>query len=281
MAMSATRDCHRYRYRTSTTCVRAACTATEKSATICYQKTKPVQVNIGERRRPDPQGRPGYLRIDTVHQGDLDGAKGVYHINAVDEVTQWQVVGATAQISEAWLMPVLEAMLRQFPFRILGFHSDNGSEFINHTVAKLLNKLLAEQTKSRPRHSNDNSLVEAKNGAVIRKHMGYEHIESRHAEAIEAFYERHFNPYLNFHRPCGVPEVVTNTKGKQRRIYRWYATPWEILRQTPDMARYLRSGMTRAELERQASAESDTEAARRMQEAKQKLFAGFRQKRSA
>jgi transposase InsO family protein len=248
---------------------------------IYYQKTKPVQVNIGERRRPDPQGRPGYLRIDTVHQGDLDGIKGVYHINAVDEVTQWQVVGATAQISEAWLIPVLEAMLRQFPFRIRGFHSDNGSEFINHMVAKLLNKLLAEQTKSRPRHSNDNGLVEAKNGAVIRKHMGYEHIESRHAEAIEAFYERHFNPYLNFHRPCGVPEVVTNTKGKQRRIYRWYATPWEILRQTPDLARYLRPDMTRTELERQASAESDTEAARRMQDAKQKLFGGFRQKRSA
>ena len=248
---------------------------------ICYQKTKPVQVNIGERRRPDPQGRPGYLRIDTVHQGDRDGAKGVYHINAVDEVTQWQVVGAAAQISEAWLIPVLEAMLRQFPFRILGFHSDNGSEFINHMVAKLLNKLLAEQTKSRPRRSNDNGLVEAKNGAVIRKHMGYEHIESRHAEVIEAFYERHFNPYLNFHRPCGVPEVVTNTKGKQRRIYRWYATPWEILRQTPDLARYLRPDMTRTELERQASAESDTEAARRMQQAKQMLFGGFRQQRSA
>jgi transposase InsO family protein len=135
------------------------------------------------------------------------------------------VVGSAAQISEAWLIPVLEAMLRQFPFGILGFHSDNGSEFINHTVAELLNKLLAEQTKSRPRHSNDNGLVESKNGAVIRKHMGYAHIESRHAEAIEGFYEQHFNPYLNFHRPCGVPEVVTDGKGKQRRIYRWYATP--------------------------------------------------------
>jgi hypothetical protein len=49
-------------------------------------------VNIGERRRPDAQGRPGYLRIDTVHQGDLDGVKGVYHINAVDgraEYRKW------------------------------------------------------------------------------------------------------------------------------------------------------------------------------------------------
>ena len=55
--------------------------------------------------------------------------------------------------------------------------------------------------------------------------------------------------------------MVTNRKGKQRRIYRWYATPWEILRQTPDMARYLREGMTRAELERQAGTKSDTEVA--------------------
>jgi transposase InsO family protein len=248
---------------------------------VSFRKTRPVKVTIGERRRPDPQGRPGFLRVDTVHQGDLEGIKGVYHINAVDEVTQWQVVGATAYISEAWLIPVLEAMLRQFPFQIVGFHSDNGSEFINHTVAELLNKLLIEQTKSRPRQSNDNGLVEAKNGAVIRKHMGYGHIESRHAEAIGEFYEQHLNPYLNYHRPCGVPEVVTDRKGKQRRVYRWYATPWEILRQLPDLARRLREGTTQADLEKQAGAESDTAAARRMQEAKRNLFAAIRQKRTA
>jgi transposase InsO family protein len=93
-----------------------------------------------------------------VHQGDLDGVKGVYHINAVDEVTRWQIVAAVSKISEAWLIPVLERILEQFPFEILGFHSDNGSEFINHTVADLLDKLLIEQTKSRPRRSNDNGL---------------------------------------------------------------------------------------------------------------------------
>ena len=158
---------------------------------VAYQPTRPTPVAIGERRKPHPQGRPGYLRVDTVHQGDLDGEKGLYHINAVDEVTQWQVVGSTAQISEAWLIPVLEAMLAQFPFRIRGFHSDNGSEFINHTVANLLNKLLVEQTKSRPRHSNDNGLAESKNGWVIRKHIGYGHIASAHAEAFDEFYRRH------------------------------------------------------------------------------------------
>ena len=116
-----------------------------------YTKTRPTAVSIGERRKPQPQGQPGFLRLDTVHQGDRPEAKGVYHINAVDEVTQWEVVGSTPRISEAYLEPVLEHMLRQFPFRILGFHTDNGSEFINKTVARLLDKLHVEQTKSRPR----------------------------------------------------------------------------------------------------------------------------------
>jgi transposase InsO family protein len=249
---------------------------------IVCQPTRPTPVSIGERRRPDTQGRPGYLRVDTVHQGDdLDGNKGVYHINAVDEVTQWEVVGAVPQISEAWLIPVLAAMMEQFPFVIRGFHSDNGSEFINHAVARLLNKLLVEQTKSRPHHSNDNGLAEAKNGAVVRKHMGHWHIAAEHAEAIERFYEISFNPYLNFHRPCGVPEIVTGPKGKRKRIYRWYATPWQILRQMPGVAGYLKPELTIAELDQRAQLQSDTEAASAMQRAKRALFEGFRQRRSA
>ncbi len=254
---------------------------TYRKRRVVYQATRPVSVSIGERRKPDPQGRPGYLRVDTVHQGDLDGTKGVYHVNAVDEVTQWQVLGATAQISEAWLLPVLAAMIEQFPFRIRGFHSDNGSEFINHTVARLLEKLLVEQTKSRPRRSNDNGLVESKNGAVVRKHMGYGHIEAAHAGAINEFYREYFNPYLNFHRPCGVPEVITNSKGKQRRIYPWYATPWEVLRQLPDLARYLKPELTVEELNGRAASSSDTAAARRMQKEKHTLFASFERRQSA
>jgi transposase InsO family protein len=248
---------------------------------IAYQPTKPTTVAIGERRRPEPNGRPGYLRVDTVHQGDLEGTKGVYHINAVDEITQWQVVGATPLISEAYLIPVLEGMLEQFPFRIRGFHSDNGSEFINHTVARLLNKLLIEQTKSRPRHSNDNGLAEAKNGAVVRKHMGYSYIAAPHAAAIEEFYKEHFNPYLNFHRPCGVPEWVISGKGKQRTVYRWYATPWEILRQLPDLARHLKDEVTVQMLEARSRLKTDLAAAEDMQKAKQKLFTAIQRRRTA
>jgi hypothetical protein len=137
-------------------------------------------------------------------RGSTTDKPGVYHLNAVDTVTQWQVVGCTETISERHLIPVLEAMLHQFPFRILGFHCDNGSEFLNYKVVGLLNKLLVEEfTKSRAYRSTDNALVEGKNGAVVRKQIGYGPIGAEHAEAFQKFYTAYFNPYLNFHRPCG------------------------------------------------------------------------------
>ena len=241
-----------------------------------YVKTRPTAVSIGERRKPQPQGQPGYLRLDTVHQGDQPEAKGVYHINAVDQVLQWQVVGSAPRISEAYLKPVLENMLRQFPFRIRGFHTDNGSEFINRTVAELLEKLLIEQTKSRPRQSGDNGLVETKNGAVIRKHIGYGYIDAAHADRLNDFYREYLNPYLNYHRPCAQAEVDIDDRGRKRVRYKRYQTPVETLLALDNPAQYLRRGLSINALKRIAGALSDTEAARRMQLAKNKLFEKLR-----
>jgi transposase InsO family protein len=241
-----------------------------------YQKTRPSPVAIGERRRPDPRGRPGYLRLDTVHQGDAEHARGIYHINAVDEITQWEIVAAVPRISEAYLEPMLVTVLAQFPFVIHGFHSDNGSEFINQTVARLLNKLMIQQTRSRPRHSNDNGLAETKNGAIIRKHMGYGYIHSAHADRIHQFYRAHLNPYLNHHRPCAQADVELDTKGRKRRRYRRYQTPLETLLELYKPQQYLRPGLTLATLQRIAGLMSDTEAARRMQQAKHRLFEQLR-----
>lgn len=239
-----------------------------------YEGTRPTAVSIGERRKPDPQGRPGFLRVDTVHQGDWDGAKGVYHINAVDTVTQWQIVGCAGKISEQYLMPVLEAILHQFPFQILGFHADNGSEYINRTVAKLLEKLLIEFTKSRACRSQDNALVEGKNGAVIRKLIGYGHIAAPHAEAVQKFYTAHLNRYLNFHRPCGFATVSLNERGKRTRKYKVedYQTPYEKLKSQPEARGYLKKGMSLGQLDKVAGQMSDTECARKMGEAKRTLL---------
>lgn len=179
-----------------------------------FDKTRPTPINIGERRKPSPDGSPGYLRVDSVHQGDLDGIKGVYLINAVDEVTQFQAVFAVERISEAFLLPVLEAMMDAFPFVIRSFHSDNGSEYINHQVAKLLEKLRIEQTKSRSRKTNDNALAESKNASTVRKYLGYSHIPQHFASQVNAFTVEVLSPYLNFHRPCHFSSNIRIKKAK-------------------------------------------------------------------
>jgi hypothetical protein len=245
---------------------------------VRVEHTQASQVNIGERRKPQPLGRPGYLRVDTVHQGHRDGRPGLYHINAVDTVTQWQVVGCVETICERHLLPVLEAMLHQIPFVIRGFHCDNGSEFINYQVAGLLEKLRVEFTKSRAYRTTDNALVEGKNGAVIRKHIGHGPIAAEHAEAFQKFFTAHLNPYLNFHRPCGFATIRAGARGRRKRIYPAddYRTPFEKLTSLAKWESFLKPGLDARQLRRAAQKLSDTEAARKMQKAKLALLAKAR-----
>lgn len=243
-----------------------------QSKALFFSKTKPNSVNIGERRKPNANGEPGFLRVDTVHQGDFEKEKGVYHINLIDETTQWEIVGSTEKISEEYLIPVLENALSQFPFKIKSFHSDNGSEFINKVAAGLLNKLLIEQTKSRARKCNDNALIEGKNGSVIRKHMGYMHIPQKYADKINKFYRDYFNLYLNYHRPCGFATVKIDRKGKERKIYNTYLTPFEAFVGKPCVSEFLKEGVTLEKLNEIAKKQSDNECAAEMQKAKQELF---------
>lgn len=246
-----------------------------QSHSLIIKKTKPIKISIGERRKPNPCGRPGYLRVDSVHQGDLEKEKGVYHINIVDEATQWEIVGCVERISEYFLASLLEDLISQYPFVILGFHSDNGSEFINKVVAQLLNKLLIQQTKTRARHCNDNALVEGKNGSIIRKHIGYQHIPKRYAPLLNQFYKEYLNIYLNYHRPCGYATITIDKKGKQKKIYNIYQTPYERFRSLLNAKQYLKDGITFEMLDKIAYQKSDNEFAALMQKAKDELFNNF------
>jgi transposase InsO family protein len=239
-----------------------------------YIHTKPVVSRIGERTKPEPQGYPGHIRVDTVHQGDDKGQKGVYHINAVDEVTQWEIVASVSRISEYDLEPLLEDMLNQFPFRIKGFHSDNGGEYVNHTVAKLLNKLLIRFTRSRPRRPDDNGLVESKNGSVIRKNLGYAHIPQGCASLLNVYHRDNLNPYINYHRPCFFPVAVIDHKGKVKNTYPYekIKTPYEKLKSLPQVETCLRPGITLKTLDAIASQMSDNQFAERMVKARFNLL---------
>ena len=243
---------------------------------LTWTKTNPNKIPIGIRKKPEHGGKPGCIRVDSVHQGDRDKEKGVYHINLVDEVTQWELIGCVEGISEYFLLPLLEELLLLFPFRIWNFHSDNGSEYVNYQVAAMLTKLMVEQTKSRARHSNDNALVEGKNGAVIRKHMGYVYIPKKHARMINAFYRAHMDDYLNFHRPSAFATLKIDRRGKETKRYDIYLTPFAKLQTIPNVEDYLRPGVSIAGLTAVALKESDLASAQRMQKAKAKLFAAFR-----
>jgi len=246
----------------------------QRSVTF-YQETKKTKGRvIGERCKPEPGGKPGYLRVDTMHQGDRDGQKGVYHVNTVDEIVQWEVAGAAEKITDTHLLPLLGKIIASYPYRIMNFHADNGSEYINSKVAEMLNNLLIKLTKSRPRHTNDNALAETKNGWVLRKWMGYGHIGQRHAKGINEFYFDCFNEYLNFHRPCAFPFTVKDKKGKIKKKYRYqdYMTPYEKLRSIPDARIYLKEGITFEMLDKTARRYTDNEMAKKVQLERDKLF---------
>jgi transposase InsO family protein len=244
---------------------------------VALSKTQPSKnTRIGVRKAPAPEGRPGFIRIDSVHQGDLDGIKGLYHINAVDCVTQWQVVASVQSIAKAHLLSVIEQMLLQFPFEILGFHADNGGEYVNHEVARLLEKLRIEFTRSRPRHSNDNGLAETKNGAVVRKEFGFAHIPQRHATRFNTYCVEYLNPFLNFHRPClfATDKPDANKPGRIKRVYRAKdaMTPLDKLTSLSEAATFMRVGITLEDLHALATALSDVQAAEELNEARAALF---------
>jgi transposase InsO family protein len=245
-----------------------------KRITKVYTKTKPTTVNIGLRQKPQPNGTPGFIRVDTVHQGDRPSEKGVYHINTIDEVLQFEFIGAVERITEEHLIPLLKRIIQAYPFKILGFHADNGSEYINKHVVKLLNKLLIELTKSRPRHSNDNALVESKNGSIIRKWLSYGFIDKNFASDLNKFYFGCFNEYLNFHRPCAFATITTDHKGKSCKIYKHtdYMTPYEKLKSISNARQFLKKGITFRMLDKIAFGKTNNEMAKLVQSERTKLF---------
>jgi len=265
------------RWRTCTGCVPRRRTGSATSATSQRGLRRSPSASGASR---DRRARPDTCASDTVHQGDQDGCKGLYHINAVDEVTQWEIVVATPQISELWLLPVLEAILQQFPFVIHGFHSDNGSEFINYTVARLLENY----SSNRPGR-----------GRTVPATTAWS--SPRTAPSFAAH-------RLRLHRratrrgdgsvPPGVPQPVPQLPSALRCAHDPHPgqrqAPQDlpalghalgVVPELPGCERFLRPGVTLAELESFAQLQSDTEAALAMQRAKRKLLGSVKRTQTA
>ena len=101
------------------------------------------------------------------------------------------------------------------------------------------------------------------------------HIPHGYASLINRFYKEHFNLYLNYHRPCGFTTDVISEKGKVKKVYDHYLTPFEALKGYFNAEKFLKEGITMEQLGKIANEKSDNECAALMQKAKQELFRSF------
>ena len=102
--------------------------------------------------------------------------------------------------------------------------------------------------------------------------MGWQHINQNLADTVNGYYKNFFNPYLNFHRPCGFPTVITDTRGKKKKVYRTYKTPYDALRGIPGASGFLKPGQSFTNLDTIAFTKSDNEFAEGMREEERRLF---------
>ena len=98
------------------------------------------------------------------------------------------------------------------------------------------------------------------------------HIPQRYAGVINEFYRKYLNLYLNYHRPCGFATLKISEKGKIKKVYDVYQTPYEALKLHPGASEFLKDDLTLEKLDCLAYEKSDNECAALMQKAKEELF---------
>lgn len=239
-------------------------------------RTKSVVSDIGTTQKPENFCMPGSIRVDTVHQ------RGIYYIDAVDEITQWQAVICVAKIDGDHMEKAIRILIDIFPFNIFNFHSDKGFEYINRQVAWELTTQLIKHTKSRSYHCNDNALIESKNGSVIRKNMGHGYIHKEMADNVDKFCRNYLNPYLNFHRPCVyMVKIIIKLDGKRKPVYGGAMTPYNKLKQISKIQNknFLKSNITFDELDIIEKQHSDNQFAKIVREQQSTLFEKIRKYR--
>ena len=239
-------------------------------------KTKAVHTDIGIREPLKKDGKAGHLSIDTVHQKESNKCKEFYYINVIDFHTQWQLIYVVKQVSERYLLPVLQDMLNTFPFEIIEIHSDNGFEYINHKVSKILTGLHIKQLKSRPYKSEDNGQIETKN-TIIRKEMGYFPMSDKYIEPLSMFFSKYYNDYLNYHHPCAYPTMTKDNKGRIRRKYSQsnYMTPYQKLKEIDPQSTTLKKGVSFQYMDKKELEYSHNEYIKIVEREKSKILRNF------
>jgi len=189
-----------------------------------------LRTSITVRKAGDElDGSPGMIEADTVaHCGPTLVGEFARTLTMTDMATGWTECASVRNNASRWVLGAVELLADRFPFPVTGFDSDNGTEFINHDVAKWLGDRDVAFTRSRPYKKNDQATVESKNNHVVRKHAFYWRYDT--GEELDLLNQMW--PLvclrLNFFTPTRKPTgYTTTTDGRRRRTYDRPATPWQ------------------------------------------------------
>ena len=188
---------------------------------------------------------PGFVELDLVaHCGSTTQGFYLCTLCTVDIATAWVELEPIWGKGQERVGGGVQRMRQRLPMPLLGIDSDNGSEFINHHLYAYCQKTQVTFTRSRPWQKNDSAHVEQKNGAIVRRLVGYDRFTSKAAYAQLARVYQLARLHVNFFQP--VQKLVRKDRDGARvhRVFDRAQTPYQRL-----CAAGILPAATRAELE--------------------------------
>lgn len=184
---------------------------------------------------------PGFMEADLVaHSGPTAKGSFVQTLTVTDIATGWTECAPVLVREQSLLTAVLGEIRKLLPFPLLGFDTDNDSVFLNETVRDYCQAAGIAFTRCRPYRKNDQAWVEQKNGAVLRRAVGYRRFEGLEAAAALARLYRSLRLFVNYFQPSFKLAGKAREGARVRKRYHAPATPYQRLMvdiRTPDTVR--------------------------------------------
>jgi len=181
--------------------------------------------------------RPGFLEADTVaHCGESMAGMFAFTLDCVDIATTWTEQRAVWGKGEAGVLQQIEDIEDSLPFALLGFDSDNGSEFLNYHLLRHFHhrKQPVQFTRSRPYHKDDNAHVEQKNWTHVRQWLGYHRFDIQEVVALmNDLYKSEWRLYHNFFLPSVKLLEKKRIASKTIKRYDTPKTPYQRVLESP------------------------------------------------
>jgi hypothetical protein len=173
---------------------------------------------------------PGYFEMDMVaHCGKSVAGSHVHSLVLTDIASGWTEAAAMVVREQTLVTLTVEEVRVRLPFPMLGLDVDNDSAFINETVVDYCKERCLELTRSRAYKKNDQAWIEQKNGAVVRRLVGYGRLESAAAATALGNLHEIARLYVNFFQPSFKLKSKTREGAKVTKKYDTPATPYQRL----------------------------------------------------